>query len=875
MDDDLRAAVLSYTSNPAYRAVKPKVIAERLGLEGDAAAHCKKVIKKMVREEELEFGPNHLVVPIDPDHPARANLMGESNGESEKGKPAERRGSNYVVGTFRRISSGDGFVRPEGTPKSADRDLDIFVGAKQSGDAASGDVVRIEVSGKPGPRGKPNGRLVDIVERATNVFVGSYYEEGGVGMVEVDGKVFGSGIYVGDPGAKGANEGDKVVVEMVRFPSQVRDGEGVITKVLGDRAAPGVDTLAIKYEFDLPGEFSEAALDDARRQAEAFDEAIPTGRRDLTGEVIVTIDPVTARDFDDAISLKQLKNGHWELGVHIADVSHFVQPKTALDNEAYDRATSVYLPDAVIPMLPEVISNNLASLQPDKVRYAVTALLEMTDEGMPVACEVFKSAIKSRRRFTYEEVDDYLAKKNLVGKESLLSGRPGKLPEGLTPEVDRLLGDMFRLAMALRKRRLERGALELHMPEVEIDLDKKGRVEGAHVAQNTESHQVIEEFMLAANEAVARRLRDAGLLFLRRIHGSPDPRKSRALTEFARSLGLPAENLQDRFELQGLLDRVKGDPRQHALNFATLRSMQKAVYSPEDEGHYALASDCYCHFTSPIRRYPDLTVHRLLEALAQHESGQGPKPVNEMGVLVQQGDHCSEREGRATAAERVLTKVKLLNFLADKIGTEMDGVITGVEKFGVFIMGRELPAEGFIHITALGDDYYDFDRSSHSFVGRRSGRAFRLGDAVRVAVAAVDVDARELDFHYLGRAKAPPQADGEKKPASRSGRPLPPEKKKRPSQGKNRRARDRAAEAQSSSGVKGKAARAEGQKRGGAKGGQQGGAKGGAKGGSKGGSKGGPQGGAKGGAQGGAKGGPQGGHKGGPKGGGNRGKKKG
>lgn len=812
MDDELRAAVLSYTSNPAYRAVKPKVIAERLGLEGDAAAQCKKVVKKLVREGVLEFGPNHLVVPTDPDHPSRANLMGDSTADSAKAK-SRRDSSNYVVGTFRRISSGDGFVRPEGTPASADRDLDIFVGAKQSGDAASGDVVRLEVSGKPGPRGKPNGRVVDIVERATNVFVGSYYESGGVGMVEIDGKVFGAGIYVGDPGAKGATEGDKVVIEMVRFPSQVRDGEGVITKVLGDKSAPGVDTLAIKYEFDLPGDFSEAVLDDARRQAERFDGSIADGRRDLSAEVVVTIDPVTARDFDDAISLKRLENGHWELGVHIADVSHFVPTKTALDNEAYERATSVYLPDEVIPMLPEVISNNLASLQPDKVRYAVTALLETTDDGMPVACEVFKSAIKSRRRFTYEEVDDYLAKKKLVGKESLLFGRPGKLPDGLTPEVDQLLGDMFRLAMALRKRRFERGALELHMPEVEIDLDKNGRVSGAHVAENTESHQVIEEFMLAANEAVARRLRDAGLLFLRRIHGSPDPRKSRALTEFVRSLGLPAENLQDRFELQELLDRVKGDPRQHAVNFATLRSMQKAVYSPEDEGHYALASDCYCHFTSPIRRYPDLTVHRLLDALNKHESGEGPKPVNEMGTLVQQGDHCSEREGRATAAERELTKVKLLNHLADKIGTELDGVITGVEKFGVFIMGRDLPAEGFIHITALGDDYYDYDRSSHSFVGRRSGHAFRLGDPVRVAVASVDVDARQLDFRYLGRGKSPDKPSGAGKAGgSRKGRPLPAEKKKRPSQGKNRRAKEKGADTTVDT-PKGKAARGKGKKR--------------------------------------------------------------
>lgn len=833
MEDELRAAVLSYTSNPIYRGVKPKVIAERLGLEGDAASNAKKLIKKMVREELLEYGPNHLILPIDPDHPSRENLLPAETPQGKEKKADKKSGDGkrdgkYVVGTLRRISSGDAFVRPEGTPASAQRDLDIFVGAKQSGDAASGDVVRLAVSSRPGPRGKPNGRVVDIVERATNVFVGTYDELNGSAVVAIDGKVFGDPIFVGDPGAKGANVGDKVVIEMVRFPSQIRDGEGVITKVLGDSGAPGVDTMAVKYEYGLPGDFPDEVLEDSRKQAEGFDETIPEGRRDLTGETVITIDPTTARDFDDAISLKKQPNGHWELGVHIADVSHFVPVKTALDNEAYDRATSVYLPDEVIPMLPEIISNNLASLQPDKVRYAMTAVIEFTADGAPIQCEVFKSAIKSCRRFTYEEVDEYLVAKELLRHDSPLAGTKGALPSDLTPEVDTLLDGMFELAMILRKRRFKRGSLELSMPEVQIDLDTDGRVSGAHTAVNTESHQMIEEFMLAANEGVARRLADAGQLFLRRIHGSPDPRKSKALTEFAQSLGFKVDNLQDRFELQQLLNNVKGDPRQHAVNFATLRSMQKATYSPEDEGHYALASDCYCHFTSPIRRYPDLTVHRLLDALNKHEAGNGPKPVNEVAALLQQGDHCSDREGRAAIAERELKKVKLLNYLSDKIGTEMDGVITGVEKFGVFIMGRDLPAEGFIHITALGDDYYDYDRASHSITGRRAGSTFRLGDPVRVAVAKVDVDSRELDFRYLGRAKPRSTAGGKPKtsrrsktkrkekptassptkseatdtpiekpaegPGGRKGRPLPAEKKKRPSQGKNRLAREKAVE---------------------------------------------------------------------------------
>lgn len=783
MHDDLRAAVLSYTSNAIYKPVKPAVIADRLGLVDEAAVELKKVIKKMVKAGELEYGPNHLVLPIDENHPSRQNLVAGGRGESKKRKGDSDDGK-YITGTLRRVGSGDSYVRPEGTPASVGKDADIYVSKRDSGDAASGDTVRIVLSSRPGPKGKPDGKLVDIIERATNQFVGTYFEEGGAGLVEVDGKLFSKPIYVGDPGAKGAKDDDKVVIEMVRFPSHLRDGEGVLTKILGGRGAPGVDTMSIKYEFSLPGEFSADVMQSAREQAEAFDESIDSGkdgREDLTSETVITIDPATARDFDDAISLRKLDNGHWELGVHIADVSHFVPVKTPLDAEAYDRATSVYLPDEVIPMLPEIISNNLASLQPDKVRYAMTARIEFTGDGAPIGAEVFKSAIKSCRRFTYEEVDAYLVEKKLAEIPAVPAGEGAKVIATLTPQVDTLLAQMFELAMTLRRRRFERGALELHMPEMEIDLDKEGRVAGAHLEQNTESHQMIEEFMLAANEAVARKLADEGLIFLRRVHASPDPRKTKALTEFVRDLGFKVDNLQDRFELQKLLNRVKGDPRSHAVNFATLRSMQKAIYSPEDEGHYALASDCYCHFTSPIRRYPDLTVHRLIDEL-----NRGKKPRQEMATYLQWGDHCSEREQRAASAERELNKVKLLNYMKDKVGLEMTGVITGVERFGLFVMGDEIPAEGMIHITALGDDYFKYDRATHSINGFRSGNSFRLGDAVRVVVAAVDVDARELDFKMLGKvggkrgkAKSNKAAKGQAKKSGKASKGRRKKKKKR------------------------------------------------------------------------------------------------
>jgi len=723
--------------------VKPKVICKKLGLDGDDFPKVKRAVKFLVKKGKLAYGPSHLVCPITSSHPAAK--VGEA--------PTRRETAKNVVGTFRRAAAGFGFVRPEGTPASEGRDADIFVPANSTGDAANGDQVRIRLSSKRGRMGKLEGSVIDVVERANSRFVGTYLVKDGAGLVQVDGKVFTSPVYVGDPGAKGAQTDDKVVIDMVRFPSQVRDGEGVIVDILGQRGQPGVDTLSVVHEFSLPGEFDEAALEDSRKQAEKFDESISGRRKDLTAETIITIDPATARDFDDAISLEKLDNGHWLLGVHIADVSHFVRPKSALDREAKDRATSVYLPDEVIPMLPEIISNNLASLQPDKIRYAMTARIEFSPEGQRIATDVFKSAIKSCRRFTYEEVDGFLADRSLWKTK-------------LEAPVHGLLGNMHELAMMLRSRRMKLGSLELSMPELTIDLNADGQVTGAHLAENTESHQMIEEFMLAANNAVAEMLFDKGLPFLRRVHGSPDPRKLKSLNEFVKELELQADSLESRFALQDLLNRVKGDSRERAVNYAVLRSMQRAIYSPEEEGHYALASDCYCHFTSPIRRYPDLTIHRLIDAV-----NRGKPPEQHLDTLFALGDHCSEREKRATEAERELKKVKLLSYFEDKVGTKLEGIVTGVESFGLFVMGTDLPAEGFVHISALQDDYYKYDRVGHVIQGFRSGNAYRLGDTVQVAVASVDVDRRELDFRMLGKTGQGVRKPAKKGEASKRGKP--------------------------------------------------------------------------------------------------------
>ncbi|MBN1854285.1 MAG: ribonuclease R [Pirellulales bacterium] len=779
MPDDLYQAILDHVNGPHYRAVKPRVLAKKLDVPIDDLAAFRQLIKRMVREGQLAFGEKHLIFPVMPAHPAaktkglsrNTSLPRPLSGSGAKGADS-RIGSKvphgrHITGIFRRAKGGFGFVRSQQTPQSAGSDLDVYIPEKNAGDAANGDLVRVRLTGKRGRMGRTEGRIVDVIERQTSRFVGTYFEQAGLGLVRVDGNIFSNPIYVGDPGARGAQPDDKVVLDIVRFPSHVRDGEGVLVQILGQRGQPGIDTLSIIHEFGLPGEFAEETLTDARSQAALYvrdmekegdvsDDQIrflaskETKRRDLTDRTVITIDPVDARDFDDAISLELVENDHWRLGVHIADVSHFVQSNSPLDREAQQRGTSIYLPDRVIPMLPEIISNNLASLQPDQIRLAITAEIEFTPDGARVATETFQSAIKSCRRFTYEEVDTFLAK-------------PKAWTKKLAPDVHRLLGQMHAFAMMLRQRRMRRGALELDMPEVKIDLDSESRVTGAHVEKHTESHQIIEEFMLVANEAVAEMLHDRGLLFLRRVHMAPDPRKLAALTDFVRELGLKTESLQNRFALQKLLHEILGDPRERAVHYAALRSMQRAVYSPEEEGHYALASPCYCHFTSPIRRYPDLTVHRLITAMIHGE------PVHQdLEALLILGDHCSEREQRATNAERELVQVKLLHYLEDRLGQPLDGVVTGVENYGLYVAGIDLPAEGLVHIASLIDDYYRYDRASRTLTGSRSRNVYRLGDSVRVEVASVDIERRELSFRLVGhrsRVGKGPGKRGSKKEA--------------------------------------------------------------------------------------------------------------
>jgi ribonuclease R len=692
--------VLMLVSQPDYTPLSLKEMARRFEVQNDLYAEFRSAVKSLVKEGKLEQARDKTLRKAD--H------------------------SGAIIGLFRRSAKGFGFVRPHTATAGSDQ---IYVPPEAARDASSGDEVVVKITKRPKRPGMNlEGRIVQILARATGLFVGTYFEAGRAGYVKVDGTTFHAPIYVGDPGAKGVKPGDKVAIEIVRYPSPYLEGEGVVTERLGKRGTPGVDTLTVIRGFGIPDEFDQEVLDDARQQARHFSEDIIGERLDLRDLLTVTIDPATARDFDDAISLARDERGYWSLGVHIADVAHFVKSSSDLDRAARQRGTSVYLPDRVIPMLPEILSNSLASLQAHHTRYTVSALLEINGEGMMTSRRFARTAIRVDHRFTYELAMEVMS-------------APWRAHPGVAPEVATLLATMLELAMILRRRRYARGALELNLPEIEIELGDEGEVAGAHLAKNDQSHQVIEEFMLAANEAVASYLTEHHAVFLRRVHADPEPHKLDQFAEFARSLGLVLDLPQSRFELQRILRETIRRPEEYAVHYGFLRSMKQAIYSPEHEGHYALASDDYCHFTSPIRRYPDLQVHRQLIALLE-----GKKPRSHVDELFVLGEHCTRTERRAEAAERELIRIKLLTHLERRIGEEFHAIVVGVEEFGFFCRLVELPVEGLVHVTSLADDYYYLESGTHTLVGRSSGRRHRLGDRMEVRIAHVDIDRRELDL---------------------------------------------------------------------------------------------------------------------------------
>jgi ribonuclease R len=722
---DLLSRILHTVSAKSYTPIKLKVLAKRLGITDDAYPEFRKSVRELIRNGSLALGRNQTIRPVDT--------------------------HGTVRGIYRRTGTGHGFVRPQ--PVDGIFKPEVFIRQDKSLDASTGDEVLVRITREATRIKDAAGEIVRVLERATRTFVGTYFERDGEGLVRVDGTVFTHSVSVGDPGAKGARAQDKVVIEMMRFPTSDNRGEGVIVEVLGQQGQPGVDTLSVIRAFGLPEAFPEAALAEARQVASSFSEDDLDGREDFTHDTVITIDPVDARDFDDAVSVTiDPKTRHWILTVHIADVGAFVKSGGALDTEARKRATSVYLPQRVLPMFPELISNGLASLQQGKLRYVKTVQIEFTPGLQKGSVRFANGAIRNRKRFTYEQVQGLL--------ESLDSAPPAPAVETVDDEIIALIRRMRDLAILLHKKRLKRGTLELSMPEAVLEYDGNGRVSGAHFAEHNLSHQIIEEFMLAANEAVAEHFTRHEVPFLRRVHPAPNEEKLEAFAQFAELLGHPVKRSQDRFELQRVLRETADKPERAAVHFSLLRSLKQAVYSPIQDEHYALASQNYCHFTSPIRRYPDLQVHRLLDRWIKH--GKASADLDELTSL---GDHCSKMERRAETAERELIKLKILAYLSGKLGEQLDAVITGVADYGFFAQAEKFPAEGLVHISSLVDDYYWFDEPSHTLEGKRTRRRFRLGDRVRVEVARIDIPRRLLDFRLAGHQESARRPSSDEPPS--------------------------------------------------------------------------------------------------------------
>ncbi len=693
-----RDIVRYLTANP-NRQPRIRELAKVLDVPESTYPDFRDVVRELIREDALAVGSGRrLSLPDSPDR---------------------------LVGRFHAHERGFGFISITG------RDEDLFVPRGRTNGARDGDTVAARL-GHPSRRtGKPRGEVVRIIERAPLRCVGQLERAGKRWLVRPQGRTTLPLMRVDDPGAKGAQPGDLVVIEPVEHTLESREPRAVILERLGDASAAQSIVLATIRQYDIPDTFPDETRAEAQRVAAEFAATVPDDRVDLRDLLTFTIDPTTARDFDDAITLESLGGGKIRLGVHIADVAHFVTEGAALDVEAQERGNSVYFPQKVVPMLPEILSNGVCSLQPGVDRFTKSAFITYDQYAGVVETSFANSVIRSDQRLTYDQVTDVLER------------RPHEIPDPIV----KLLKQAEKLARRIRQRRLDHGMLVLNLPEVELAFDRDGNVTAAAPADTSFSHTIIEMFMVEANEAVCRHLNDHDVATLRRIHPEPDPENTAALHELRPLLGREVPETLDRETLQLLLRTVRGRKEEPAVNMILLRSMTQAEYSPNREGHFALASEHYCHFTSPIRRYPDLVVHRQLDALLRQDGKPHRKRRDEeltLKTLHTLGTHTSKTERRAQSAERDAVKAILLEYMSDNIGATYDGIITGVISFGVFVQVFPPMAEGLIRTSDFPDDRWEFDEQSNTFYGAASSRLIHIGQSVRVTVAAVDRVRQEM-----------------------------------------------------------------------------------------------------------------------------------
>jgi len=706
--DQLMERLLAFMRDEAYKPLTVQELEE--AFEITEADEFKQLVKALVSMEE-----QGLVVRT------RSNRYGVP----EK--------MNLIRGKVTGHSKGFAFVVPEDSTLD-----DIFIPPSELKNAMHGDTVLVRVSSQASGARK-EGTIVRIIERGVTEIVGTYTESKNFGFVIPDDKKIVNDIFIPKHAANGAVEGHKVVVRLTTYPEGRISAEGEVIKILGHKNDPGVDILSIIHKHGLPQQFPEEVIAHANNVPDTISEEDLQGRRDLRDQMIVTIDGADAKDLDDAVTVTKLENGNYKLGVHIADVSHYVTEGSPIDREAYERGTSVYLVDRVIPMIPHRLSNGICSLNPRVDRLTLSCEMEVNAHGEVVSHEIFQSVIRTTERMTYSDVN-----KILVDKDEELRKRY----EPLVPMFEL----MAELADILRNKRMKRGAIDFDFKEAKILVDDEGKPYDVVLRERSVAERLIEEFMLLANETVAEHFHWMNVPFIYRVHEDPKPEKLQRFLEFITNFGYVVKGTGNQIHpraLQEILETVRGEPEEMVVSTVMLRSMKQARYDAESLGHYGLSTDFYTHFTSPIRRYPDLIVHRLIRTYlinGQLDNGIQEKWAEKLPDIA---EHTSNMERRAVEAERETDDLKKTEFMEDKIGMEFDGIISSVTSFGLFV---ELPntIEGLVHVSYLTDDYYRYDERSYAMIGERTGKIFRIGDEITVRVINVNKDERIVDFEVVG-----------------------------------------------------------------------------------------------------------------------------
>jgi ribonuclease R len=697
------SAIINLLQQRANRPLSLKEIQETLDLSAGERKSIGKILKSMVKDGTL------------------VQLKG--------GRFAQPRKVNLVVGTISVHRDGYGFVAP------ADNNAqDVFVPARHVRPAMHGDMVVVRLERSP-RTGRPEGRVIRVEQRAHQTLVGRYQTDHGVGYVSPVDPHLQDDLLIPPGAADDAKSGQMVLVEIESYPGHSRGAVGRISEVLGDARDPEVEIRVAAIQFNLPYEFSMEALAEADKVALTVGKRELVGREDLRHLNFMTIDGETARDFDDAVAISRIDKGY-RLWVAIADVAHYVPVGSVIDQEALERGTSVYFPGACLPMLPEALSNGICSLNPQVDRLVLVAELDFDTSGQRVGLRFCQAVMHSRARLTYTTVAAILVDED-----------PEVRAEQQSLVVDlEIMRELAELRITCRH---QRGSLDFDLPEAQIHLDAQGHPENIVCTERNLAHRLIEEFMLAANEAVAAWLVQQREPMIFRVHEAPSEGKMAAFQEFIayfnQGISLPVEGVRPKL-LQEFLEQVAGQPEEHVINHVLLRSLPRAYYSVNNLGHFGLAADNYCHFTSPIRRYPDLMVHRILKnRLAQ---GQSSETVNEMS-LKEIAQSSSTTERRAMEAERDIINLKKCQFMADKVGENFSGMVTSVHAFGFFVELREIFVEGLVHVSSLDDDFYQYEEERHRLIGMNRRREFSIGTRIEVRVHKVDLDRREIDFRLV------------------------------------------------------------------------------------------------------------------------------